>query len=152
MTMVQAAVGSVQLRRLDAMLARRRELARRRHTLLDGVPELALPFEPPERDHTFYLYTLLVPPGWAGERHDRLVKLLDEEFGVGCAIANPPVYQGHDYIRAQTAGQSLPLSDAIGARIFCPSLHPLMTEAQNEYVAAAVIEAVERLRLDSEEL
>jgi len=145
MTMVQAAVGSVQLRRLDAMIARRVQRARERTPLLDGVPELTLPYEPPERDHTFYLYTLLVPPDWAGERRDHLVKLLDEEFGVGCAIANPPVYQGHDYIRAQTAGQSLPRSEELGARILCPSLHPLMTKDDNEYVAAAIIEGVERI-------
>ena len=146
MTMVQAAVGSVQLRRLDDMLARRVARARERSAMLEGVPELTLPCEPPDADHTFYLYTLLVPPEWAGERRDRVVKLLDEEFGVGCAIANPPVYQGHDYIRRQTAGQALPLSEEIGARIFCPSLHPLMTEEQNAYVAAAVIEAVVRER------
>lgn len=148
MTMVQAAVGSVQLRRLDAMLARRRELARQRHALLDGVPELTLPYEPPDCEHTFYLYTLLVPPAWAGERRDRLVKLLDDDYGVGCAIANPPVYQGHAYIRAQTAGQSLPLSEELGARVLCPSLHPLMTDEQNEYVAAAVIKGIERVKAE----
>jgi dTDP-4-amino-4,6-dideoxygalactose transaminase len=146
MTKVQAAVGSVQVRRLDEMIARRVALARQRMELLEGVPELTLPYEPPECDHTFYLYTLLLPREWAGRKRDRLVKILDEEYGVGCAIANPPTYLSHPFIREQTAGQSLPLSEEIGSRLFCPSLHPLMTGEQNEFIAAAIIESVERVR------
>jgi len=146
MTKVQAAVGLVQLRRLDDMIARRVELARQRTKLLEGVPELTLPYEPPDCGHTFYLYTLLVPPEWAGEKRNRLTALLDQDYGIGTCIANPPTYLGHPWIREQTAGQILPLSEELGARLFCVSLHPLMTPEQNEYIAAAVIEAVERLK------
>jgi len=146
LTMVQAAVGSVQLARLDEMLALRKRRAGERTALLDGVPELTLPYEPPERDHTFYLYSLLVPPAWAGERRDRIVKTMADEFGIGCCIANPPVYHDHPFIRERTGEQRTPLSEDLGARIFCPSLHPQMTEEQNAYVAAAVAEAVGRVR------
>ena len=146
LTKVQAAVGLVQLRRLDEMIARRVERARERTAFLEGVPELTLPFEPPECDHTFYLYTLLVPREWAGARRDRLVAILKDDYGVGCCIANPPAYEGHAYLRRMTEGQRLPLSEELGARLFCPSLHPLMTQELNEYIAAAVIEAVERVR------
>ena len=146
MTKVQAAVGSVQLRRLDDMIARRVARARERTRLLEGVPELTLPFEPPECDHTFYLYTLLAPRDWAGARRDRLVAILKDDYGVGCCVANPPAYEGHAYLRRMTEGQRLPLSEELGARLFCPSLHPLMTQELNEYIAAAVIEAVERVR------
>jgi len=149
MTKVQAAVGSVQIRRLDATLAPRVALARERSRLLDGVPELTLPYEPPECDHTFYLYTLLVPREWAGEKRDRLITILDEDYGVGCVIANPPTYLSHPYIREQTAGQTLPLSEELGRRLLCPSLHPLMTPEENEFIAAAIIEAVERVRDES---
>lgn len=146
MTKVQAAVGLVQLRRLDEMIALRVQRARERTELLDRVPKLTLPHEPPDCDHTFYLYTLLVPRAWAGEQRDRLVKIVTDDYGVGCCIANAPVYLDHRFIRQQTDGQTLPLSEEIGARLFCPSLHPLMTQEQNEYVAAAVIEAVRRVR------
>lgn len=149
MTKVQAAVGLVQLRRLDEMIARRVELARQRSRFLDGVPELTLPCEPPECEHTFYLYTLLVPREWAGAKRDRLTAILDQDYGVGCCIANPPTYLGHPWIRERTAGQALPLSEELGSRLFCVSLHPLMTAEQNEYIAAAVIEAVERVRAEA---
>ena len=110
------------------------------------MPELTLPFEPPGFAHTFYLYTLLVPPDWAGRKRDEVVHTLKKKYGVGCIIANPPVYQDNAFIRRSTGRQRLPRSEAIGARLFCPSLHPLMTDAQNEYIAAAVIEAVGRVR------
>ena len=146
MTHVQAAVGSVQLQRLDSMIARRVRLARLRSKMLGGVPELTLPFEPKDCAHTYYLYTLLVPEGWAGKKRDQVVEILRRKYGVGCMIGNPPVYTDNAYIRKATKGQRLPLSESLGQRLFCPSLHPLMTDAQNEYIASAVLEGVESIR------
>jgi len=144
-TKPQAAVGLVQLRRLDEMIARRVALARQRSRLLEGVPGLTLPFEPPGYEHTFYLYTLLVPREWAGAKRDRLMAMLDQDYGVGCTVANAPTYLSHPFIRERTAGQTLPRSEELGGRILCVALHPLMSDELNEYIAAAVIAAVERL-------
>jgi perosamine synthetase len=146
MTKVQAAVGLIQLRRLDEMIAQRVRLARQRHEMLKDVPELILPYEPPDCEHTFYLYTILVPPEWAGEKRDRLCAMMRDEYGVGCVIANPPVYESQPLIKKHTAGEHLPLSDELGRRLFCPSLHPRMTDEDNAYVCAALIECVERVR------
>jgi dTDP-4-amino-4,6-dideoxygalactose transaminase len=147
LTKVQAAVGLVQLRRLDEMLTRRYAHGRRRTELITqyGAGGVALPVEPQGYKHTYYLYTLTVPPEWAGGRRDRLMEILREERGVGSGVANPPVYLNHPYIRRRTQGQVLPLSEDLGRRILCPSLHPLMSEADNEYVAAAMSEAIERV-------
>ena len=147
-TKVQAAVGSVQLRRLDEMNGLRAQRAHERLELLEGIPELILPYEPPDCDHTFYLFTLQVPEGWAGEKRDRLCQLLLEDYGVGTTVANPPAWEGHSYIRAQTRGQeeSLPVSVQIAKQLFCVSLHPLMSEEENGYIAAALWDAVERVQ------
>jgi len=144
-TRVQAAVGLVQLERLDAMIARRVRLARRRTALLAGTPGLPLPWAPPGFDHTYYLYTVLVPAAWAGRKRDAVVRLLRERYRVACAICNPPTYEGSAYIRGKTGGQRMRRSEELGARLFCPTIHPLMTEEQNEYIAAAVIEAMDRV-------
>ena len=66
MTKVQAAVGLVQLRRLDESNARRVQRARERTELLRDVPGLTLPYEPPDCGHVYYVYPMLVPPEWAG--------------------------------------------------------------------------------------
>jgi len=60
-------------------------------------------------------------------------------------VANPPVYLNHPYVSSRTEGQALPLSEDLGERILCPSLHPLMSEADNEYIAAAISEAIQRV-------
>jgi len=146
MTKVQAAVGMVQLRRLDEMIELRRKRAQQRTDLLKDIPELILPYEPPGYKHTYYLYNILVQRGWMGEKRNRIMEILAKEYNIGTDIANPPTYTYHPYIRKHTEGQRLPLSEEIGARLFCPVLHPLMTDEQNEYVAAAIIEAVERVR------
>ena len=146
MTKVQAAVGLVQLRRLDEMLAKRRKLAQERTEMLEGAPELTLPHEPPDCRHTYYLYTILVPKDWAGEKRDLLRKIMAEDHNVSCIVANPPVYESVPFLRQVTAGQDLPLSEELGRRLFCVGIHPLMTPELNEYICAALIETVERLR------
>ncbi|MCY3899616.1 MAG: DegT/DnrJ/EryC1/StrS family aminotransferase [Caldilineaceae bacterium] len=146
MTKVQAAVGLVQLRRLDEMTGERVKAAKRRDDLLRDLPELTLPYEPPGYEHTYYLYTMLVPRDWAGEKRDSLMRIMEEEHGIGCGVYNRSVYADSPFIRAQTAGQELPLSDELSSRIFCVALHPLMTEEENEYTAAALWDAVERVR------
>jgi perosamine synthetase len=148
LTKVQAAVGSVQLRRLDEMTALRVLRARERLALLEGLPELTLPYEPQDCEHTFYLFTLLVPPAWAGEKRDALCKMLLEDYGVGTLIGNPPVWEAQAFLREKTLEQqqALPMSVETARRLFCLSLHPLMTEQENRYIAAALWDAVERLR------
>jgi dTDP-4-amino-4,6-dideoxygalactose transaminase len=146
LTKVQAAVGLVQLRKLDSFIAARRQVAHRRHQLLEGIPEITLPYEPPDCEHTFYLYTCLVSKDWQGEKRDKLVDMLNEDYGAGAVVANRPAYEARKLLRDHTAGQSLPQSEEIGRRILCIAIHPSMTEEQNEYIAASLVESVERLK------
>ncbi|MCP4645424.1 MAG: DegT/DnrJ/EryC1/StrS family aminotransferase [bacterium] len=146
MTKVQAAVGLVQLAKLDSFIDNRRRLAHQRNDMLSGIPELELPTEPEDCKHTYYLYTCLVCEAWAGDKRDQLMGLLDKEFGIRCVIANKPIYLSRKMLRDHTAGQSLPVSEQLGERIVCVPIHPAMTEHDNEYISASVVEAVERLR------
>ena len=146
MTKIQAAVGLVQLKRLDDLVARRQRLARARTALLQDCPGLQLPCEPDGYESSYYLYTLLAPREWAGEKRDLLMKMLKEEYNVECVVANPPVHNTVPYIAERCPGQHLPISDEVGGRIFCPPIHPYMPEEDNEYIAAAIWEAVLRLR------
>ncbi|MBN2449536.1 MAG: DegT/DnrJ/EryC1/StrS family aminotransferase [Lentisphaeria bacterium] len=146
MTKVQAAVGLVQLGRLDGLIASRRRLAHERTAMLEGLPEITPPYEPPDCEHSFYLYTCLVPEAWAGAKRDRLMQRMDEEYGIGCVIANRPAYLSRKILAEHTRGQKTPLSEAVTERLFCVSIHPAMTDAENRYIAAALIRCVEDLR------
>jgi dTDP-4-amino-4,6-dideoxygalactose transaminase len=146
MTKIQAAVGLVQLRRLDQMIAPRVALAKKRTEMLQGIRELTLPFVPPGHEAVYYFYNLLVPKEWAGAKRDRLMALLKQKYRVDTAVANPPVYQNDAFVRRMTVGQSCPRAEELGARLFCPPTHPQMSDADNEYICAAIAEAVETIK------
>lgn len=143
MTRPQAAVGLVQLARLDEMNARRRDRAQRLTKLLSGIEELTLPTEPEGCEHIYYGYTILVPEAWAAEGRQRLLDWLMAERGVGTVVMNPPTYKQDKLIASLGFGpEDVPVSDLIGERLFCLSLHPLMTDEDLAYIAASVAEGV----------
>lgn len=147
LTRLQAAVGSVQLRRLDEMNALRRDRAMRLTELLGGVPELTLPHEPPDCLHIFYGYTVMVPEEWAGERRGRLMEWLQAERGVGTVVMNDCTWTYDPLIARLGYGpDDAPASAVYGKRLFCISLHPLMTDDDLDYIAASVAEGVEAVR------
>ena len=78
---IQAAVGRVLLRRLDAMNARRRAIARRYTRELAGLG-LGLPAEAPEAQHVYHLYVVRHP------ERDALARFLKER-GVATGIHYP---------------------------------------------------------------
>jgi dTDP-4-amino-4,6-dideoxygalactose transaminase len=57
---IQASIGRVLLRRLDAMNEHRRELAARYDKALAGLP-LELPLERPDATHVYHLYVVRTP-------------------------------------------------------------------------------------------
>ena len=143
---IQAAVGLVQLSRLDEMNRRRREAAHRRSILLSGTPEVVLPYEPPDCEHLYYVYTVLVQPDWAGEKRDKIISIMSEKFGIVCSITNPPTYMRWPYIAAKCGTPKLPVSEEIGRRLFCPPLHPLLTEEQELYICASLLETIDMIK------
>ena len=145
LTKIQAAVGLVQLRKLEQMIAERRAVAQARSEMLKDVAELTLPFEGPDVKHTYYLYTLLVPEDWAGIRRDQLMRILWEGYKVSSVVANPPCHLTIPFIAEHTVGQETPASEKIAARLFCVPMHPCMSPSDNEYICAAVSKATQRV-------
>jgi perosamine synthetase len=145
MTKVQAAVGLAQLEKLDNFIENRRRIAHLRNHLLEGAPHITLPVEPEDCYHTYYLYTCLADQGWAGEKRDAIIRMMDEKYNVKCLVANPPAYESHRLLREHTAGQQLPLSEALGRRILCVPIHPAMSEEDNEIICAALLSCIETL-------
>jgi perosamine synthetase len=146
MTNVQAAVGLAQLARIDTMLEQRRKVAAERDELLAGLEPIELPWCPEDRWHTYYLYTCLVPEEWAGEKRDRILQIMAEDFGIPCVVANPPCYYSNQFLFNNTDHSDLPRSEMLGKRLFCVPIHPLISTEDNEYICAALWETVERIK------
>jgi dTDP-4-amino-4,6-dideoxygalactose transaminase len=52
----------------------------------------------------------------------------------------------HPLIKKHVAGQQTPISDLTGKRLFCISLHPLMTDDDIDYIAQSVADSIGRVR------
>lgn len=143
MTEFQAAVGVVQLRRLDEMNDRRIDLARERTALLADTHGVHPPAEYAGYRHVYYLYNLVLaraaPPG----TRDHLLAVLRTEHGVEAVVANPPTYRVHPLIAKETVGQGpFPVAENVAGRLLCPALHPLMSAEDNTRITNAVLDSL----------
>ena len=145
MTKVQAAVGLVQLKKLDGFIAGRRRVAAERNQLLAGVPELTLPADPECKEHTFYLYPLAVCDEWAGARRDKLIDMMRERYSLYCCCFNPPIYTVNPFLAAH-AGTNTPYSQKLSDKIICVPIHPAMTTEENRHICAALLTCIKELR------
>lgn len=91
MTDIQAAVGRVQLERLDGIVARRRALAERYRQLLEKVPGVAAPAEPPWARSNWQSFSVRLSAG--SDQHAVMQKMLDggvsTRRGIMCAHREP---------------------------------------------------------------
>ncbi|MFF5980668.1 DegT/DnrJ/EryC1/StrS family aminotransferase [Streptomyces olindensis] len=142
MTKLQAAVGLVQLGRLNSMNDTRIRLARRRTEMLRSVPGLTVPPVLAGRRHVYYRYNLLVPEEWAGWHRDRVRQGLAERHGFGSVVADPPTYLTHPGIRDHLGNPSFPVAESTAARLFCPPLHPSMSDSENKSICAAIADVM----------
>ena len=128
---IQAAIGRVILRRLDAMNERRRQLAARYAERLAGLP-LILPVEQPAARHVFHLYVIRT------DRRDALAGFLRER-GIQTGIHYPVPCHRQPAVESLNA-PSLPRTERIVREILTLPLSAGHTEEEIDQVAAAVRE------------
>ncbi|MFF4172865.1 DegT/DnrJ/EryC1/StrS family aminotransferase [Streptomyces sp. NPDC001744] len=138
----QAAVGIVQLARLDEMNGARIARAHARTRALAGVAELTLPPTWHERRHLYYRHNLLVPDAWAGAGRNELMYVLAAQYGVGSIISDPVTPHSKALIRSHTAGQHVPRAERLAARLLCPVFHPRISDADEAAICDAIRRAV----------
>jgi dTDP-4-amino-4,6-dideoxygalactose transaminase len=111
---------------------------------LAGVEGIELPYEPLECIHTYYLYAITLKKEWAGEKRDALIKMMNDEYGIGCVVANAPQYLSRKML-ADAYGKTTPKSEEYASRMMCISLHPTMSSDDNRYICAALITCLKKL-------
>ena len=144
MTKVQAAVGLVQLAKLDSFIAGRRRVAYARNRMLEGVEGITLPYNPPNAESSFYMYPIKLKAEWAGEKRDYIIATLRDKYNVGAVVANNPAYMGRK-ILADHFGKTTPLSEKLASQLICLSIHPAMSDSDNEYITAAFLSCLKEL-------
>ncbi|WP_344589645.1 DegT/DnrJ/EryC1/StrS family aminotransferase [Actinomadura vinacea] len=130
MTDLQAAVGLVQLARLDAIIGRRRALAARYQRLLAEIPGIACVRDPAHGRTNYQSFWILLPDDFPVGRDDLLRRML--AAGVSArrgimAAHREPAYAG---VRAD-----LPVTDRFTTRsLILPLFHEMTAEQQDRVV------------------
>jgi dTDP-4-amino-4,6-dideoxygalactose transaminase len=134
MTDVQAAIGLVQLDRLDAIVARRRELAARYRERLADLPGLQMAGDPPWGVGNFQSFWVVLPDDFPISRDEVLRRMLADGIaprrGIMAAHLEPAF--------ADQPHAALPVTERLtGQSLLLPLFHA-MSEAEQDRVVAAV--------------
>jgi perosamine synthetase len=92
MNETQAAVGRVQLKKLDMMVARRRRNGRYLNKGLQGIGGITPVYEDPNCFHCYHLYTLCVEEEELGASRDQFMRVLYQEEGIQGMQHYQPAY------------------------------------------------------------
>lgn len=136
MTDVQAAIGLVQLTRLDGILERRRALAARYQLLLSRVDGMRTITDPPDALTNFQSFWVVPPHDWP-HREKLMARLWDAGISSrrGIMAAHlEPAYSGHDHA-------PLPVTEDLSMRSLILPLHHDMTDAEQDRVVEVLFSA-----------
>jgi perosamine synthetase len=145
LTEMQAAIGRVQLRKLDGILERKRVIADSLTRRLSGLPGLTTPYQVPDSLCTWMLYTCLLP----GIRDRVLADLLSQ--GIEARIYFPPVHrqpifaqqEGGTGLAASTrVATALPVTESVAESMLSLPVHHRLTETDVVEIAETVAAAV----------
>ncbi len=133
---LQGALGVVQMSRLDAIVARRRELGKRYNQHLAGLPGVVTPVDGGDFEVNYQSYMIRLTKDCPISR-DAMMRALREQ-GIASrpgimAIHHQPAYR--DMVR-----HPLPETDSAAAECLILPLYPQMTEAEQDAVIEAIAE------------
>jgi len=131
-TDLQAALGLSQLDKLDAFIARRRQLAARYDHLLADLP-LTLPQAQEQAQSAWHLYVVRLQPERIRRSHREVFEAL-REAGVGVNLHYIPVHLQPYYRDLGFAAGDFPEAERYYAEAISLPLFPALEDEQQTYV------------------
>jgi perosamine synthetase len=137
MTDIQAAIGLVQLGKLDRMVSRRRELAERYQRLLKSIPGVLTVADPPYGTTNYQSFWMLLPDDFPVSRDELLRRLAEDGVSArrGIMAAHlEPACEGIPH-------GPLPVTERLTSRTLILPLYHDLTEADQDTVIASITAA-----------
>jgi len=139
MTDIQAAIGLVQLKKIEAMIEQRTAQARRYDEALSELQEIEPPFVPAYATHAYTSYLVRIRPGARVTRDHVLLSMAEK--GVSCrtgiqSLHHEPFYAG------SSRGLCLPVTEEAAATTLFLPVFPGLTERQQERIIKALQESL----------
>jgi dTDP-4-amino-4,6-dideoxygalactose transaminase len=133
MTDIEAAIGIVQLKKLDVFNDKRRKNSVELAAHLRKFPWIAAPAEGKDNFHIYHQFTIRVTNG----KRDDVVKMLAEE-GVGAKVFYPiPLHCQPFYKEVLKKIPSLPVSEKAALEVISLPVHPGLTDTEKSAIKAA---------------
>ena len=139
MTEIQAAVGLVQLHKLDTLNARRIAIAKKYAEGLSGIKGLDIPYVPPELKHVFHVYLLLLEPEFRLSKEDFMWDLYTQKQ-IKAWSHYMPIHLTTIYRSLGHGEGECPVAEAMFERYVSIPIHPRMTEESIQYVIKSIRE------------
>lgn len=147
MNEIQAAVGCVQLDKLDMLVNKRREFAHRITAGIRDVKGVEVPFEPADRYHSFHLYTLCINEKELGGTRDEFMQILYQEEGVQGILHYQPTYHFTGLKRMGYDPDQCPhANEFFYKRELNLPMHPRLTDQNIEDIINGVKNAAAKVR------
>jgi perosamine synthetase len=139
MTDAQAAVGLVQLSKLDGFNARRIEIANLYCERLRGIRGLTTPYVSPDVKHVFHIYCVLVEPAFRLSKEDFMWELYTAKH-IKVWSHYMPIHLTTIYRRLGHAEGECPVAEALFHKYVSLPIHPRMSDETISYVTDSIRE------------
>jgi perosamine synthetase len=139
MTDAQAAVGLVQLGKLDSLNARRIEIANEYTRGLKGITGLRLPCVSPQLKHVFHVYAVLIQPEFSRNKEDFMWELYTAKQ-IKAWSHYMPIHLTTAYRALGHKPGECPIAEELFGKYVSLPIHPRMTEKSIQYVIRSVRE------------
>jgi dTDP-4-amino-4,6-dideoxygalactose transaminase len=136
---VQAAFGLLQLKHVDAALARRRAIDARYRRGLAGIPGIRFPELPRDTVANAAYFPILVEPGYPISRDELYGRFRAQQIFARRyfypLISDMPMYRG----LASAAPENLPAARELSSRVLCLPIYPALADDEVDAVIDVVV-------------
>ena len=138
MTDIQAAVGSIQLTRLDTFNQRRIENAAYLTEGLKGVPGLTLPEVMSGNKHVFHLYPVLIDSNIYGMSRDDFIYAMLYKKGIKVGTHYIPIHLSRAFISRGFRKGQFPVAEASAERLVTLPINPRQSREALDYLIESI--------------
>ncbi len=147
MTDLHAAVGIAQLKKIEEMWHRRREIARKYTEAFNMVEEIESPHLKKDRESAWHLYVIKLNTEMLRISRNQFIEELKKK-GIGTSVHFIPLHK-HPYYR-NTFGynsEDFQVSERLYERIVSLPIYPSMTDEDTDRVITSVLDTLKQFRL-----
>lgn len=138
MTDIHAAIGRVQLGKVDAWTAKRQANAQELNAGLAGLSGVVTPKVAEQAVHVYHQYTIRVD----AQERDRIRQVLQDEHQVGSGVYYPIPNHRLPSLKHFAPGLELPETEKAASEVLSLPVHPSLSESDIERIVVAVTAAV----------